>query len=145
MSFTLTFTELSQASTQDEIPFISYHPANLLHTHTHFYPAHSGHRSDPACLLNFSLNKIIFETWSCKSDSYVLIFQDLLATLPFSQIMHWVSGPTFFNLTVGDSTAFSKLMLETSLAYKMDDLLTSYIAHVLASTDKQKQGPKKPQ
>jgi len=71
--------------------------------------------------------------------------KDLLATLPFSQIMHWVSGPTFFNLTVGDSTAFSKLLLETSLAYKMDDLLTSYIAHVLASSDKQKQGPKKPQ
>ena len=70
-------------------------------------------------------------------------FQEMLATLPFSQIMHWVSGPTFFHLTVGDSTAFSKLMLETSLAYKMDDLLTSYIAHVLASTDKQKQGQKK--
>jgi len=71
--------------------------------------------------------------------------KELLATLPFSQIMHWVSGPTFFHLTVGDSTAFSKLMLETSLAYKMDDLLTSYIAHVLASTDKQKQGNKKNQ
>ena len=68
----------------------------------------------------------------------MFLFQDLLATLPFSQIMHWVSGPTFFHLTVGDSSAFSKLMLETSLAYKMDDLLTSYIAHVLASTDKQK-------
>jgi len=62
--------------------------------------------------------------------------KDLLATLPFSHIIHWVSGPNFFNLTVGDSSTYSKLMFETSLAYKMDDLLTSYIAHVLANSDK---------
>merc|ERR1719400_2739738 len=62
--------------------------------------------------------------------------KDLLATLPFSHIIHWVSGPSFFHLTVGDSSSYSKLMFETSLAYKMDDLLTSYIAHVLANSDK---------
>jgi len=62
--------------------------------------------------------------------------KELLATLPFSHIIHWASGPTFFNLTVGDSSSYSKLMFETSLAYKMDDLLTSYIAHVLANSDK---------
>ena len=60
------------------------------------------------------------------------LFQDLLATLPFSHIIHWVSGPAFFHLTVGDSSSYSKLMFETGLGYKMDDLLTSYIAHVLA-------------
>lgn len=64
--------------------------------------------------------------------------QEILATLPLSHIMHWASSPATFCLTVGDSTSFSKLALETPLAYKMDDLLTSYIALVLASQDNKK-------
>ena len=64
--------------------------------------------------------------------------QEILATLPLSHIMHWASSPTTFCLTVGDSASFSKLALETPLAYKMDDLLTSYIALVLASQDSKK-------
>jgi len=64
--------------------------------------------------------------------------KDMLATLPLSHIMHWVSNHTSFCLTVGDSASFSKLALETPLAYKMDDLLTSYIALVLASQDNKK-------
>ena len=68
--------------------------------------------------------------------SQYVLYQELLATLPFSHIIHWASGPNLFNLTVGDSSSYSKLMFETSLAYKMDDLLTSYIAHVLANSDK---------
>merc|ERR1712242_631133 len=66
------------------------------------------------------------------------------AKLAFSHIIHWVSGPAFFHLTVGDSSSYSKLMFETSLGYKMDDLLTSYIAHVLATTDTAKQHQQKP-
>ena len=58
--------------------------------------------------------------------------------------MHWASSPSTFCLTVGDSASFSKLALETPLAYKMDDLLTSYIAHVLATTDTAKQHQQKP-
>ena len=65
--------------------------------------------------------------------------QDMLTTLPLSHIMHWASCPSSFCLTVGDSASFSKLALETPLAYKMDDLLTSYIALVLASQDSKKQ------
>jgi len=61
--------------------------------------------------------------------------KELLANIPFSHIIHWLSSPTHFTITVGDSAAFSKLVLETSLAYKMDDLLTSYIAMVIASQD----------
>jgi len=64
--------------------------------------------------------------------------KDMLATLPLSHIMHWASSPTNFCLTVGDSASFSKLVLETLRAYKMDDLLTSYIALVLASQDSKK-------
>jgi len=61
--------------------------------------------------------------------------KDLLASIPFSHIIHWASGPSFFNITVGDSASFTKLMMETSLGYKMDDLLTSYIAMVIASQE----------
>jgi len=61
--------------------------------------------------------------------------KDLLATIPFGHIMHWASGPTFFTITVGDSASCSKLMMETSLGYKMNDLLISYIAMVIASQD----------
>jgi len=64
--------------------------------------------------------------------------KDILATLPLSHIMHWASSPTSFCLTVGDSSSFTKLTLDTALAYKMDDLLTSYIALVLATQDKKK-------
>merc|ERR1719429_195843 len=64
--------------------------------------------------------------------------KEILATLPLSHIMHWASSPSTFCLTVGDSASFSKLALETPLAYKMDDLLTSYIALVLASQDSKK-------
>merc|ERR1719174_626283 len=46
--------------------------------------------------------------------------KEILATLPLSHIMHWASSPATFCLTVGDSTSFSKLALETPLAYKMD-------------------------
>lgn len=70
--------------------------------------------------------------------------KDLLATLPLSHIMHWVSTSTSFALTVGDSSSFSKLVLDTALAYKMDDLLTSYISLVLATQDHSTSGPKKP-
>ena len=52
--------------------------------------------------------------------------------------MHWASSPSTFCLTVGDSASFSKLALETPLAYKMDDLLTSYISLMLTNMNKQK-------
>ena len=68
--------------------------------------------------------------------------KDILATLPLSHIMHWASSPTNFCMTVGDLSSFTKLTLDTALAYKMDDLLTSYIALVLATQDKKKT-PKK--
>lgn len=53
-------------------------------------------------------------------------FQDVLAVHTFSELSNWSSGNTFFHMTLGNIMHASKLLCETSLGYKMDDLITSY-------------------
>ncbi|VVC97273.1 unnamed protein product [Leptidea sinapis] len=62
---------------------------------------------------------------------------DLLITYPFSQLSNWSSGNTFFHMTMGSFMRGTKILCETSLGYKMDDLISSYIAH-LRQTIKQR-------
>ncbi|XP_026487516.2 myosin-VIIa-like [Vanessa tameamea] len=64
--------------------------------------------------------------------------RDLLVTYPFSQLSNWSSGNTFFHMTMGNFVRGTKILCETSLGYKMDDLISSYIA-VLRQAMKQKQ------
>ncbi|CAG4968712.1 unnamed protein product [Colias eurytheme] len=54
--------------------------------------------------------------------------RDVLVTYPFSQLSNWSSGNTFFHMTMGSFMRGTKILCETSLGYKMDDLISSYIA-----------------
>ncbi|KAF3691274.1 Unconventional myosin-VIIa [Channa argus] len=53
--------------------------------------------------------------------------KDILANHPFNRIANWCSGSTYFHMTIGSLVKGSKFLCETSLGYKMDDLITSYV------------------
>ncbi|XP_023332749.1 myosin-VIIa [Eurytemora carolleeae] len=68
--------------------------------------------------------------------------KEILVTHPFSRIASWSSGPGYFNMNLGEPGRGSRLLCETNLGQKMDDLLTSYISLMLTNANKKQLGGK---
>ncbi|KAM6260380.1 unconventional myosin-VIIb [Spheniscus humboldti] len=67
--------------------------------------------------------------------------KDILTVYPFNKISNWSSGSTYFHMTIGNLVRGSRILCETSLGYKMDDLLTSYVRLLMNAVNKQRNLP----
>lgn len=59
--------------------------------------------------------------------------KEILAMWSFTELSNWSSGNTYFHMTIGNFMRGQKILCETALGYKMDDLISSYIFHFRSS------------
>lgn len=51
----------------------------------------------------------------------------MLAQYPFEQLNFWSSGNTYFHIRFGNMMGATKLLCETNLGAKLDELIGAYI------------------
>ncbi|XP_043287934.1 myosin-VIIa-like isoform X2 [Venturia canescens] len=56
--------------------------------------------------------------------------KEILAMWSFTELSNWSSGNTYFHMTIGNFMKGQKILCETALGYKMDDLISSYINYL---------------
>lgn len=61
--------------------------------------------------------------------------KEILAMWSFTELSNWSSGNTYFHMTIGNFMKGEKILCETALGYKMDDLISSYINHLRGTMD----------
>uniref|UniRef100_UPI00358F5089 unconventional myosin-VIIa-like isoform X2 n=1 Tax=Myxine glutinosa TaxID=7769 RepID=UPI00358F5089 len=99
---------------------------------TAFFEVRQGSNSNLPEILRIAINKNGVTTMDPKT-------KDVIDVCPFNRIFRWNSGNTFFHLTIGGAINGRKLLCETSMGSKMDDLLTSYIDQLMATFKQQNQ------
>ena len=60
----------------------------------------------------------LFNIRNENTSQVIFVFQEILATHPFTKISNWSSGNTYFHMTIGNLVRGSKLLCETSLVRK---------------------------
>ncbi|EMP42626.1 Myosin-VIIb [Chelonia mydas] len=97
------------------------------------YSKHEGKTVDEAKVAFLKL----IHRWPTFGSAFFEV-KDILTVYPFNKISNWSSGSTYFHMTIGNLVRGSRILCETSLGYKMDDLLTSYVQLLMNAVNKQR-------
>lgn len=62
--------------------------------------------------------------------------KDVLITHGFAKISNWSCGETYFSMSTGSLVRGSKMVCETTLGYKMENLVSSYIQYIHTNIQK---------